>query len=349
MKGEMKRENASIALVLMLFLLMQLGSLPLVRALSEPPDGDAWTESLNNWTADMGSIQLNTYNQKVGTYYIWAISEYAGESSIYRAVFRRSIPQLDLTTWQTLKFWCTTNSLGHLSIANVRLLAPDTNNYFEAVISTEFVSGWQLIELSLDNGWTETGNPSKSNIQGIQFHIEFEAAFTWGFGVDGLHFYSEQQPVCAMKTRTDGYFYIPSIASGLLRILILFDDSNVTGDQRGYVGEIFQLPDGKVDIFDLTFVTSQYDAEEGDENWDYMADVRPDGEINIYDVCAVTANYGRSGTYSVDLAGVTITFDTGEEETAESGFVTIPEDATNFTVKQNGNPIGAMIIFYNTG
>lgn len=157
------------------------------------------------------------------------------------------------------------------------------------------------------------------------------------------------EPVCAMKTRTDGYFYIPSIASGLLEILILFDDSNVTGDQRGYeIGEIFQLPDSLVNMYDLTFVTGKYELFEGEDGWDYMADVRPDGEINIYDVCTVTANYDRSGTYSDVLAGVTITFDTGEEM-AESGFVTIPEDATNFTVKRYDTPIGAMIIFYDTG
>jgi hypothetical protein len=89
-------------------------------------------------------------------------------------------------------------------------------------------------------------------------------------------------------------------------------------------------------------------AEEGDENWDYMADIHPDREINILDVCAITGNYGYTGgTYTTDLSGVTVTFNTGETILPDSyGFVTILQGATNFTVKQNDSFIGALITFW---
>jgi hypothetical protein len=48
------------------------------------------------------------------------------------------------------------------------------------------------------------------------------------------------------------------------------------------------------------------------------------------------------------LTGVTVTFNTGEETLSpnSNGFIAIPQGATSFTVYKNGNPIGAMIIFY---
>lgn len=59
------------------------------------------------------------------------------------------------------------------------------------------------------------------------------------------------------------------------------------------------------------------------------------------------ANFGKSGNYIVgNFSGITITFNTGEILQPDSyGFITIPQNATTFTVKRNNNPIGAMIIF----
>jgi hypothetical protein len=162
----------------------------------------------------------------------------------------------------------------------------------------------------------------------------------------------DSEPLCAMKTRTDGYyagyFYIPELLTDLLKVEMLFDNYNLTGDQTGGTspyGTSIKYPDGVVDILDVTFVISKYALCEGDAGWDYMADCsgQPDKKSNIADVCAVTGNYGKSGTYITNLEGVKITFDTGEEITPDNGFVTIPQDATSFTIKQNGNPIGVMI------
>lgn len=91
---------------------------------------------------------------------------------------------------------------------------------------------------------------------------------------------------------------------------------------------------------------------EGSSGWDYMADLVPNRKIDMKDTRAANKNFGKSGTYINStnpqwLSGVTITFSTGEEKLPDSyGFVTIPQGATNFTVKRNGTLIGAMIIFW---
>ena len=126
----------------------------------------------------------------------------------------------------------------------------------------------------------------------------------------------------AMKTRTDGYFYVPNVATDLLKIEMLFNNLDIVGDQTGG--------------------TSPYST----------ITAYPDRIVDIEDVYQVALNFGKSGTYINStnpqwLSGVTITFSTSEEKSPDSyGFVTIPQGATNFTVKRNGNPIGAMIIFW---
>jgi len=160
-------------------------------------------------------------------------------------------------------------------------------------------------------------------------------------------------PTCAMKTKTDGYFYVPNVATDLLKIEMLFDNANLTGDQTGGTSPypaIANYPDGKVSGMDIAFVNSKYGSWEGETSpvvWDYMADVNPDRRITGVDVALVCKNFGLNGTYITDLAGVAITFNTGQTVSPESdGFVTIPPGATNFNVTRYGTLIGAMVIFW---
>ncbi len=152
----------------------------------------------------------------------------------------------------------------------------------------------------------------------------------------------------AMKTKTDGNFYVPNVSANRLKIERLFSNSNLTGDQVGsqVSGYPFQFPDGTVDGSDLSFVNSTYGFSEGQSGWQYMADINADGTVDIFDIGAVNMNLGKSGTYSTDLSGVTVTFNVGGEQSPDAnGFVTIPQNATSFTVKRNGTPTGAVIIF----
>lgn len=159
-------------------------------------------------------------------------------------------------------------------------------------------------------------------------------------------------PACAMKTEVDGEFYVPSVTAGLLKIEMLFNDADIEGDQTGGTspyGTINRYPDGTVNIIDLSFIGgAAMGSHEGDENWDYMADVVPDKVISIRDLYVAAHNFGKSGTYITSLAGVTVTFDVGgtKSPNPDDGSVTIPQDATSFTVKRYGTPIGAMIIFW---
>jgi len=154
----------------------------------------------------------------------------------------------------------------------------------------------------------------------------------------------------AMKTGTNGYFYKPDVASALLKIELLFDNQNITGDQTGGTppyGAISNYPDTIVNVYDATFISSHAGESEGYYNWNYMADINPDRYIDLFDAIWVSRNSGKNGTYITDLSGVTVLFNTGEEIWPDSdGFVTIPQGATSFTVKRYGNPIGAMIVFW---
>jgi hypothetical protein len=159
-----------------------------------------------------------------------------------------------------------------------------------------------------------------------------------------------KEALCAMKTGTGGYFYVPNMETSLLKVEMMFSDSGLVGDQTGGTSpysSIAWYPDGKIDGKDVFFIAKVYGKSEGEPGWDYMADVNGDGHCDGKDYYIVCKNFGGSGAYIMDLSGVTVAFNTGEEESLDSyGFVAIPQGATSFTVKRYGNPIGAMVIFW---
>ena len=158
------------------------------------------------------------------------------------------------------------------------------------------------------------------------------------------------EPVCAMKTKINGTFYMPNIVTNLLKIELLFDNQNLTGDQTGGTspyGTVANYPNAIINVFDSTVISGHVGESEGNPNWNYMADINPDRTINLFDAIWISRNAGKTGTYITSLAGVTVVFNTGEEKYPDGdGFVAIPENATSFTVKRNGTPVGAMIIFW---
>jgi hypothetical protein len=204
--------------------------------------------------------------------------------------------------------------------------------------------------------------------------------FDWGPTPAGLHVseYSNAselitgtQALCALKTMTTGYFYVPNatclssqLSSQLgynvtsiptLRVEMLLTNPNTVGDQFGGGSPytvIADYPNGVVDMSDIAFVVAHYGTKEGQSNWNYMADITgdngvPDRVVDISDVSQVAANYGNSGSYSPNVyTNVTIHFNVGGNEGLNSiGFATIPPGATSFNVTQNGTPVGAMITF----
>jgi hypothetical protein len=203
--------------------------------------------------------------------------------------------------------------------------------------------------------FTEGGSNILDITAGAEIYVQWADIINGGvvqryIGTYSVSFTVPIEPVCAMKTKTDGYFYVPNVATDLLKIEMLFDNQDITGDQTGGSSpydSISHYPDGYVNYLDSTFVGSKYGLQEGDVGWDYMADIQPNKIINFLDAILIGGNYGKSGTYITDPTGVTITFNTGQEITPDAfGFVSIPIGATSFTVKRNGSPIGAMIIFW---
>jgi len=156
------------------------------------------------------------------------------------------------------------------------------------------------------------------------------------------------EPVCAMKTRTDGYFYKPNVAIDLLKMDFTFTMG--TGDQTDGTSpypNIPNYPDGIVDTGDLYFLALHYGKVEGEAGFAYMADVAPDGIIDTEDTYTVALHYGELTDFNYNLSGVAVKFNTGEEKSPNAtGHVTIPQGATSFNVKRYGSPIGAMVIFY---
>lgn len=158
------------------------------------------------------------------------------------------------------------------------------------------------------------------------------------------------QPVCALKTEAEnGYFYIPNIPLSTLRIELLFNGS-LDGDQTGGVSPystIATYPDGIVNMKDVAYVARHFSMTEGSPGWDYMADCVPNRRIDMSDEALVARHFGMNGTYSTDLTGVSVNFNTGQQSPDSFGFVAIPTGAVNFTVTINGEPTGAMIVFWS--
>jgi len=156
--------------------------------------------------------------------------------------------------------------------------------------------------------------------------------------------------LCGMKTGLDGYFYLPNIGEGILKIEMLFDDESLVGDQAGGIPPyttVTAYPDGKVDSEDIIFMNNSLTRAEKVGSLDYMADIVSDRSIDSKDLNVVLKNLNKTGTYIKDLSGVVVKFDIGGENIPdEKGFVLIPRGATKFNVTRNNQPIGAMVTFW---
>jgi subtilase family serine protease len=162
-------------------------------------------------------------------------------------------------------------------------------------------------------------------------------------------------PACALKTKANGHFYVPNptfFNATALRVEILFDNANLTGDQIGNATfpypAIAHYPDKQVNLVDTFFEALKYGTFEGLSNWDYMADIWAHKKVNLQDYFTAALNFGRNGTYTTDLSGVAIVFGPSETKIWPDawGFVAIPQGAGSFNVTRNDTSIGAMIIFF---
>jgi len=67
-------------------------------------------------------------------------------------------------------------------------------------------------------------------------------------------------------------------------------------------GRVYGVPDGKVDVKDVSMVARAFGSEPGQSNWNPIADITgpeylvPDGKVDARDVSLVARKFGKYGT-----------------------------------------------------
>jgi len=67
-------------------------------------------------------------------------------------------------------------------------------------------------------------------------------------------------------------------------------------------GSVYGVPDGKVDVKDVSLVARAFGSKPGDPQWNPLADITgseylvPDGKVDVRDVSLVAKNFGKYGT-----------------------------------------------------
>jgi len=162
-----------------------------------PVDKDAWTEALTNWTATAGTLALNDSEKKTGTYSIQCTLASGGTIGQFHRTFNR----VTIRDINQLTFWFIKSS--PVSDITVRLLAPDSSNYFyDDTLTLSDV--WEFYRTTLGpnneynavanpNGiWKKTGSPNWWDIQAIEFYFTKDSGYAGGLYVDGLFFFPDR-------------------------------------------------------------------------------------------------------------------------------------------------------------
>jgi len=162
------------------------------RERTEPSNPDYWTEPppgdpCAGWTKTSCDTLVRDADQRMGTYCV------KGTISTGSLSFYVSFSQLK--DYNKLIFWCKPAAIA-VTDKLVRILAPDTSNYFQATIQNFSSATYNSNELNLGpnqifnadsnpNGvWTETGAPRWYNMRGVQFIFNSSSSPTW-LQIDG--------------------------------------------------------------------------------------------------------------------------------------------------------------------
>jgi hypothetical protein len=157
-----------------------------------PADLDSWSESLDGWTLDSGTLELESLRQREGSHClcVWTPGG-GGEATIHRTFATLVKPQT-FVVWA----WMPGNLGG--GYGYVRLFAPDSSNYFQAniksILESQCILQWGLISLALgssqmydaDNNpsgvWTiGAGNPQWTQISGLKLVMNCVGATSYIF------------------------------------------------------------------------------------------------------------------------------------------------------------------------
>jgi hypothetical protein len=146
-----------------------------------PANLDLWSESLDGWTCDSGTLELESVRQREGSHCLRVNTPAGGGlMDIYRTFDPLSKPQT-FVVWA----WMPGNLGG--GYGYVILFAPDSANYFQgnitSILEGKCILQWGLLSLALGssqmydanhnpNGiWTKVGNPQWNQISGLKLMI----------------------------------------------------------------------------------------------------------------------------------------------------------------------------------
>jgi len=161
-----------------------------------PSDGDQWTWE-NGWVATIGAVASNADAPKIGATCTRGTSNGSSECE-YHKTFSQTWVE-GLAGYGAVEMWNRRSQATVDYLFQVRLWAPDSNNYYEADFDCGPSNGvWGFGRKAIgvhntydvtenpDGEWVATGNPTWENLQGIEIYAQSGVSFT--FDVDGLCF-----------------------------------------------------------------------------------------------------------------------------------------------------------------
>jgi hypothetical protein len=160
-----------------------------------PSDGDAWTEGAvlpDGWTSD-GTIHTTNAapTPKVGSWQIHAYKPMSDYSDIWLQFTFPSTVVLRIDA--LIHFFCKCY-YAHPNVSNIiKILCPDTSNYYYKTISNGDLTNYEEISHDFtfvgEEAWSLYGNPNWQDAQALRFE------FTWDYNpsqvqiwIDGLYF-----------------------------------------------------------------------------------------------------------------------------------------------------------------
>lgn len=211
-----------------------------------PVDKDSWTETLDNWSASVGTVALSAAGPKKGAQAIRGTNDATTFST-----FKRTIPRQTIRNINNLYFWLWT--LNTCTWCKLRIHAPDNANYFEKTLD-KTSNAWHFQDLALGpnmeydavdnpNGiWLKQGSPNWWDMQALEFHSLFSIASNQYNEVDALYFFPERW--------TDNATDAASIAAYEQRDLEVTDDKLHSDSDCQKRGEtmLFQMKDPPTQI-----------------------------------------------------------------------------------------------------
>jgi hypothetical protein len=163
-----------------------------------PNDKDLFTETLDFWSASVGTMSRNSSSPKAGTYWITCETGAMGKEVACTLTFP------DILTIRTINqmiFWGGASATVD-GAHEMRLLCPDMSNYYSYNMSAISGATYHKIVLGDSNvydadenpsgEWTAHGSPNWWLMQGIYFHYSDSTLINWEFGIDKLYFYPER-------------------------------------------------------------------------------------------------------------------------------------------------------------